>query len=81
MPSGTREQRHYHSLATQFFYILDGRATFYIGYSVIELNARQGITILPGTHHYIANETEYILEFLVISQPPTQSDRINLPNQ
>lgn len=79
MPPGSREQWHFHQKATQFFYILEGRATFYIGDSVSIVAAGQGITVLPVSHHYIANESEAVLEFLVISQPSTQLDRINLP--
>ena len=75
MPSGTKEKLHFHSTAQQFFYVLKGTATFYIEHEKQNVNAQQGIKISPNTKHFIANETEKRLDFLVISQPATNNDR------
>jgi mannose-6-phosphate isomerase-like protein (cupin superfamily) len=78
MPPGTSEVTHYHQYAQQFFYVLNGKATFYIQEQKQDVQAQQGIYIEPGVQHLISNETTEQLEFLVISQPSTKHDRIEL---
>jgi mannose-6-phosphate isomerase-like protein (cupin superfamily) len=78
MPPGAKEQLHYHNRVQQFFFILKGTATFYCNEKKNTVNTQQGITIAPKTKHYIANETNAELEFLIISQPSTNRDRINI---
>jgi len=75
MPSATREKLHFHTNAQQFFFILSGTATFYLEGEPIVVAKEQGILIQPGEKHYIANESDSQLEFLVISQPTTNDDR------
>ncbi|MGP8216730.1 MAG: cupin domain-containing protein [Bacteroidia bacterium] len=77
MPAGSKEVLHYHVKVQQFFYILKGIATFYCGDEKDTIGPHTGILIAPGTRHYIANETEHELEFLVISQPNVGNDRVN----
>ncbi|HYG49910.1 MAG TPA: cupin domain-containing protein [Flavobacteriales bacterium] len=78
MPPGSREQLHFHENAQQFFFILKGSATFYIDKEKRVINEFQGLHIMPGQKHYIANETHHELEFLIISQPSTNTDRFNI---
>jgi mannose-6-phosphate isomerase-like protein (cupin superfamily) len=78
MPAGTREKLHFHTYAQQFFYILKGTATFYPENKKVLVSEQKGLLIKPGIRHYIANETNEILEFLVISQPTTNQDRTTL---
>lgn len=78
MPGHTREKLHFHTTAQQFFYILKGIATFYIEEEKIVVAEQKGLSIAPQTKHYIANETEETLEFLVISQPTTNNDRTTM---
>jgi mannose-6-phosphate isomerase-like protein (cupin superfamily) len=78
MPPGTKEMLHYHEKAQQFFFILKGTASFYSDDKKHILAPQQGITVLPDQKHFIANETDGVLEFLVISQPSTHNDRIIL---
>ena len=78
MPSKTREKLHFHQNAQQFFFILKGQAVFYFAGKQETINEQEGIMIEPGIRHFIANETEHELEFLVISQPTTNIDRINI---
>lgn len=75
MPKYTKEKLHLHSKAQQFFFILKGIATFYVADKIELINENRGILIDPKTEHYIANETKEELDFLVISQPTTNSDR------
>jgi len=78
MPAGSREKSHFHYHVQQFFYILKGVAVFYVGDKKHILKAHQGILIHPGAKHYIANEANESLEFLIVSQPSVNTDRINL---
>jgi len=75
MPAFEREKIHFHTNAQQFFFILKGSATFYLDEEKIIVTDQKGILIEPKTKHYIANETNQFLEFLVISQPSTNNDR------
>ena len=80
MPPGTRETLHFHSNAKQFFFILNGEANFFIGDEQIKVIAQQGILIHPGAKHFISNDSNEKLEFLVISQPSTSKDRTEVKN-
>lgn len=75
MPPGTREVRHKHLKAQQFFYILQGVATFELEGRVEWLKAGQGIHVPAGSVHQIKNETALQLEFLVVSEPHAHGDR------
>jgi mannose-6-phosphate isomerase-like protein (cupin superfamily) len=78
MPRGTREVRHYHQQARQFFYVLSGSATMELNGARETIAGGQGIEIPPGQPHQIFNESDSDLEFLVISQPTTAGDRVLL---
>lgn len=78
MPAGTREQLHYHEQATQFFFVLKGIALFYVEEEKIILKEQEGLTIEKGARHLVVNESNEPIEFLVISQPDTTNDRINV---
>lgn len=78
MPSGTREQKHYHVEAQQFFFILSGIATFEIEDQTICVHSNESLHITKGTKHCIKNNETEDLMFLLISEPPSQNDRINL---
>lgn len=75
MPGGAKENLHFHKNAQQFFFILKGTATFYLYDKIVILTEQKGILIKPKTKHYIVNETNESLDFLVISQPTTNDDR------
>ncbi len=46
-----------------------------MGNEQLIVEEQQGLHIQPKTEHYIANETNEAIAFLVISQPSTNSDR------
>ena len=77
MPPGTAEERHFHNNALQFFFILEGTATFEIEGEVVSFVKNQGIEIRPGQRHLISNRAQNDLEFILCSQPSTKNDRIN----
>jgi mannose-6-phosphate isomerase-like protein (cupin superfamily) len=76
MPANTCEKMHFHKNSQQFFYILKGKATFFIDEVQFEVGAQNGISIEPLQKHFIENNSSEILEFLVISNPSTNNDRI-----
>jgi len=78
MPSMTKEKFHYHERAQQFFYILSGVATFDIEGFECNVNQNKGISIKPRVKHRILNNTKSDLKFLVISEPKSHGDRINI---
>jgi quercetin dioxygenase-like cupin family protein len=78
MPPGSREQEHYHKHAQQLFYILAGAASFEVDGVVITVNAGQSIHIKPGTKHCVMNSSDLDLHFLVVSEPRSHGDRVNL---
>lgn len=75
MPPGSAEQRHFHVRAMQFFYVLDGELTIEVDGQMQAIGPRQGVEILPGQAHQVANRSDFAVRFLVISQPPGQGDR------
>ena len=78
MPAGTKEKLHFHSISQQFFFMLKGTGTFYIDNEKIVVDENKGLLISPYAKHFIANETNETIEFLVISQPSTANDRVNV---
>ncbi|TYR32247.1 cupin domain-containing protein [Sphingobacterium phlebotomi] len=78
MPSGTSENLHYHHESQQFFFILQGTATFEVENEMYEVHEGQGFHILPKKKHRILNKTSKTLEFMVISEPRSHGDRIDL---
>lgn len=78
MPPHTAEQPHYHEKARQFFFIESGTADFEIDGINLQVNKGEGIWIEAGTVHFIENKNQDMLQFLVISQPDTTNDRINI---
>jgi len=78
MPPHTSEGLHFHNTAQQFFFILKGTATFQVEGAIFEVNENKGFYILPLQKHRIFNHTDLTLEFLVISEPKSHGDRVNL---
>ena len=79
MPPGTSEQLHYHERAQQVFYILSGTATFEVEGEVKTVLPNQSLHIRPGIKHRILNNGGSDIHFLVISEPKSHGDRVNLP--
>lgn len=76
MPPGTSEIRHYHQKAQQFFFVLAGTATLEIDGRKEILKPHEGTAIPAGIAHQIFNEATEMLEFIVVSQPPSHGDRV-----
>jgi len=78
MPQNTKEQLHYHQFAQQVFYILSGIATFEINGQEHLVSAFESIHIPQKTVHGISNRHDQELTFLVISEPKSHEDRIEI---
>ena len=78
IPPGSTELMHLHREAQQLFYVLKGEGIFYADAAIHTLAEGESIHILPGTKHLVVNRTDTMLELLVVSQPDTSGDRINL---
>jgi len=76
MPPGTSEVRHSHQRARQFFFVLSGTGTMAVGDRLATLGPQCGIEIGPGESHQMRNDGDAPVEFLVISTPPAQGDRV-----
>jgi mannose-6-phosphate isomerase-like protein (cupin superfamily) len=79
MPPHTAEAKHYHRVARQFFFILQGTAVFETNEGRVEVAANEGFEIEPGLVHRILNESEVDLVFVLCSQPSTANDREMVP--
>lgn len=76
MPPGTSEERHLHSKARQFFYVLEGELTLELDGLVQTLRAGEGVEVVPGAAHQAINRSTADVRFLVTSVPPGHGDRI-----
>lgn len=80
MPPGTSEILHYHEKAQQLFYILSGEATFEVENEFITITENESIHIPAKSIHRISNKSKTNLTFILISEPKTMGDRINIEN-
>jgi quercetin dioxygenase-like cupin family protein len=78
MPPGTAEQRHFHTIARQFFYVLSGELTMELEGELHAVPASSGIEIAPGARHQARNDGAADVHFLVVSSPTTRGDRTDL---
>jgi mannose-6-phosphate isomerase-like protein (cupin superfamily) len=78
MPPGTAEVRHFHRKAQPFFFMLSGTATMELDGQLLQLGPGQGLAIEPGVPHQMRNDSGEDTEFLVISNPATRGDRVQV---
>ena len=78
VPAGGKEVLHYHKVARQFFYILEGEGTMVFEDHEVALRAGQGLEIPPQMKHQFKNQSNADVHFLLISVPSTHADRVNL---
>jgi mannose-6-phosphate isomerase-like protein (cupin superfamily) len=78
MPAHTKEKLHFRNEATQFFFILKGTAIFFIDGDSIAVPAMSGLKVAAKQKHFIANKTDETLDFLVVSHPAADNDRVTI---
>jgi len=78
VPAGGAEVMHYHNVARQFFYILEGEGTMSFENQEVILQKGQGLEIQPRVRHQFRNHSNADVHFLVISVPSTRGDRVKV---
>lgn len=78
IPTGSSEVLHYHRHTQQVFYVLAGKATFEINGEVQLVSANESIHVPNNTLHKVLNKQPEDLSLLVISQPKSHGDRIDI---
>ena len=78
LPSGAGEKLHFHENAFQFFYVLAGKARFLIDGRTVVVAGGESISVLPGLQHRVESAGPEELRLLVVSQPPSHGDRIDV---
>ena len=78
MPPGSQEARHFHSKAQQFFFVLQGEAVMEIDGKEFAVRECEDIHVAAGKPHQMFNRSQADAFFLVISQPPSHGDRVNV---
>lgn len=78
MPPKSSESLHKHAKSQQFFFVISGEASFELDGERYLIKANQGIHVLPNQVHRITNPTDSDLELLVISEPHSHADRIDI---
>lgn len=84
VPPRAGEMAHYHKNSEQFFYVLSDQMCLYTDTAACHLAAGQGLHIPAGVAHQMKNLSDTAVEFLVISRPKAQADRVmvaDLSNQ
>ena len=78
VPAGGAEMMHFHNIARQFFYILEGEGTMVFEDHEVILKKGHGLEIPPQVKHQFKNQSNDDVHFLVISVPTTIGDRVNV---
>ncbi len=78
MPANTSEVLHYHHQTQQVFYILSGMATFQLDGEIMQVTANESIHVPCKMLHKISNEQTASLHFLLVSEPTSHADRIDI---
>lgn len=76
MPPGTKEDKHYHNISKQFFYVLSGQLTITIDDKKIMLDQGDGVEIQSKIVHQVINNSKDEVEFIVKSLPKSHGDKV-----
>jgi quercetin dioxygenase-like cupin family protein len=77
MPPGTKEVRHFHEKARQFFYVLSGELRMELEGQVYIIAAGSGLEVPPRSKHQALNDSAGEVRFLVTSSPTSHGDRVD----
>lgn len=69
LPSGASTTLHYHPLAEEIYYILQGQARMCLGAEIRAVGPGDAIAIPPGVVHQITNTGQQVLVFLCCCAP------------
>ena len=68
VPAGSATERHYHKLAEEFYFILEGSGSMKIDGEEAEVGTGDCVLVPPGAWHTIAAKAD--LRFLCCCAPP-----------
>jgi mannose-6-phosphate isomerase-like protein (cupin superfamily) len=72
VPAGTRTERHYHALAEELYFVLEGEGSLEIDGETVVVSPGDAALIPPGAWHEITARTD--LRFLCCCSPPYSHD-------
>ena len=75
MPAGTSETRHFHAVAAQVFFVLEGSLTIELEGEVHKMTASEALNVPAKAVHRVFNDSAQDVRFLVVSSPETKEDR------
>ncbi|MCA0404140.1 MAG: GNAT family N-acetyltransferase [Proteobacteria bacterium] len=78
MSPNTSEKRHYHRKTEQFFYCLAGELLIEIEGQNYHLSKDDSLLIYPEEQHTVKNTSTEPVQFLVISVPNLEKDRVDM---
>ncbi|MCF8463770.1 MAG: cupin domain-containing protein [Flavobacteriales bacterium] len=78
MPPKASESLHKHSKSQQFFFIIKGEALFELNGERYTIKENEGMHVKPNQVHCITNPSDQNLELLIVSEPHSHADRINI---
>ncbi|MBX2837040.1 MAG: cupin domain-containing protein [Gammaproteobacteria bacterium] len=81
VPAGEEEVRHYHVTAQQFFYVLSGSVVIELDGDRHVLEKGMGLHVPKGLPHLLKNVDTEDVRFLVVSQPMSHGDRVEVSPQ
>ena len=76
IPPGGSSDLHYHKNSLQFFFIIKGRALFYIDTQKIYLKENEGVEVPPLVKHKIESIGNESLVFILVSAPKVLEEDI-----
>ncbi len=74
VPASGATQRHYHRLAEEFYFILEGTGTMEIDGESRKVGPGDAVMIPPGAWHQITADRDADLRFLCCCAPPYSHD-------
>jgi mannose-6-phosphate isomerase-like protein (cupin superfamily) len=78
MPPGASDLPHFHRLARQLFFVLEGRLQIEVNQERFDLEAGDSLVVPPERIHRVHNRSDSDVLFLLVSAPSTTGDRENV---
>ncbi len=75
-PPGTASQEHYHTVAEEVYFVLEGRGGLRVGGETCSIGPGDVVVVLPGERHKVWQEGEGDLVLLVTCVPAYSVDEV-----
>lgn len=77
MKPGERLGAHYHNEVEETFYLLEGKAKFYVNDKEYQAIAGDAFRLEPMDRHDIVNDSDAVARFVFIKCPYLPDDKVN----